>query len=103
MTSAGIASRDRGFFALRLALGRLRHVPPVLGSEGVGQPGTQEIETEQRERERQAGEDHEPRKERQDTSAVGDQRAPGSVRRLYAQPQERQKRLLQDDGGNRQR
>src|SRR5439155_18100521 len=70
----------------------LRHVPPVLWVERVAQAVTQEVEAQERHRERDAGKDHEPGKEREQPRAVRDQRAPRCGGGLDPEPQEREER-----------
>ena len=55
---------------------RLADVSPSLRIERVAEPIAEEVEAQQGERQGDAGEDHEPGKQRQHAGAVGDQRAP---------------------------
>src|SRR5215471_11389943 len=75
--------------------GLLRRLAPILRIERVPESVAKKIEAQQRERERQPREDHQPRKQRQHPRPIRDERAPRSIRRLDAEAQEREKRLLQ--------
>src|SRR5262249_53649427 len=74
---------------------------PEMRIERVAQSIAQEIETEKRYGERQTREHDHPREERHDGGAFVDERAPARLRRLHAEPEERQERFLQHDRWHR--
>src|SRR5215208_3554782 len=71
--------------------------------ERVAQAVAEEVEREERQRHRHAGEDELPGEDRDVLDAFLREAPPGRVRRLHAEPEEREERLLQHHGGDRQR
>src|SRR5690606_25163916 len=76
---------------------------PQLRVERVTEAITEEVQGEQRDRQRQTGVEDQPRRGLHQLPPFADQRAPRRVGSLYAEPEERQKRLLEHHGGDGQR
>src|SRR4051812_12387765 len=70
--------------------------------EGVAQAVAEEVEGEERQRHRHAGEDELPRKDRNVLYPFLRETPPRRVRSLHAKPQERKERFLEHDGWNGQ-
>ena len=71
--------------------------------ERVAQAVAEDVERDDRQHDRRARDDRQPRRRPDALLALGDQRAPRRVRRLHAGAEERQRRLDQDVVGDDQR